>query len=297
LPDYGEYQAALKQFGSATARQRRLLFQFAAFVIIGTHVIATILASLLVAGNAGDFVSSFLAVELLLLVTGLATHQFLHSTHSTRRWAYARLVAEVSRSVRALKGIPGRLDYLFMLPLPESFMPVLRTLDVLHLNDVRLSPAASWKERSVAYDEARLAHQRDYYLSQGEKARLRAAFADRVFSVMSVSAVLVTLVKLVMHELHGHDSLAASALTGILKIAAMIFPVVSVAAVSLSAAFDLTARAHVYESMRRFLAGQLRRLKRIRSETELAIIARESEARLLGETANWYARRFFTSVS
>jgi hypothetical protein len=162
--------------------------------------------------------------------------------------------------------------------MPGELRPLLRTLNVLHLQGRRALDPAGWKARRDRYVSERLKQpkkgQIDYYDGELAGARGRLKLARGAFYIGSGGAVVATL--------------------GFL---AVLLPVVAMAALSLAASLDLEARTHIYEEMLDFLKAQTALLNQAGSENEFAALAVETESRLLGETANWYARRAFTGVA
>lgn len=301
LTDADAYRKALKNFASDIARRQQNRFKWAALVIVGAHVAATALA-LLAFRSVGDAALSWLlGVELSFLSTGLTYHWWLHHSHAARQWAMARLSAEVARSVIPLAGVPRALSHLFELPMPPELRPLLRTLNVLHLAGLR-SLAGNWTDRRQAYVDERLRKPRvgqlAYYADKLKDARAWRSCARATFYLGSIGALLATAAKLslVLHWWHvspaAHD--LAAPVFGFL---AVFLPVLAVAALSLSAAFDLEARVHTYQETHDFLREQNRLLDEAATENEFASLALQTEARLLGETASWYARRAFTGVA
>ncbi len=269
-PEPARYREALKTFASAKAGQMRRRFTLAAPVIVGTHVLATATALWAFKDHLSGWVPWLLA--------GLGYHEWLHRSCAAQRWALARLTAEVARSVNPLAGVPRALRHLFELPMPGELRPLLRTLNVLHLQGRRALDPAGWKARRDRYVSERLKQpkkgQIDYYDGELAGARGRLKLARGAFYIGSGGAVVATL--------------------GFL---AVLLPVVAMAALSLAASLDLEARTHIYEEMLDFLKAQTALLNQAGSENEFAALAVETESRLLGETANWYARRAFTGVA
>jgi hypothetical protein len=237
-------------------------------------------------------------VECLLLVSGFMIHQYLHHSHAAQVWALARLLAEIARSVTALREAPGYLAYLFNLPLPASLRPLLRTLNVLHLRDTRTLSAASWDKRRDNYIMTRVNGQIDYYQGKLKSARRWHALASWTFLISSFCAILATLCELLMAfpelplpEVWRHG------LETTLGPLAILLPVIAVAALSLAASFDLEARLNTYREMLDFLREQRKHLNHATSESAFCRLALETETRLLGENASWYSRRAFTGVA
>jgi len=86
-------------------------------------------------------------------------------------------------------------------------------------------------------------------------------------------------------------------MTAVLGTLAIVMPVLAAAALSLAAAHDLEAQGHTYQEMFEFLERQKEYLRAATSERDYADLVLETESRLLGETANWFSRRFFTGVA
>lgn len=315
--DSAAYRKALKDFASGAAAKLQNRFRWAALIIVGLHVLATVLA--LLASKVDPIAHpkialigqleldstyvliSLLGIELSFLASGLAYHKWLHHSQAARDWAMARLIAEVARSASPLAAVPRALRHMRELPMPDALRPLLRTLYVLQLAGLR-EIAGSWEERRRAYVQERLRSQRTgqihYYVHKLAQARRWIGFARGVFYAASAGAFLATGAKLLMvYSLwlpDAADPKIAAAAAGFL---AVLLPVIAVAALSLAAAFDLEARVHTYRDILEFLNEQVRLLEVAASENEFASLALQTESRLLGETAHWHARRTFTGVA
>lgn len=296
------YRKTLKDFASAEAARRQNLFKLAALVIVGAHVLATALALRAGQDHNSAALPWLLGVELAFLACGLGYHEWLHRSHASRDWAMARLAAEVARSVISLAGVPRPLRHLFELPMPSSLCTLLNTLNVLHLAGLQAQMASDWKTRRDTYVQDRLRNPRGgqlgYYADKLAGARRWLARARRSFYVGSAGAFVATAVKLclTLHVWHVSQSAHEIAADG-LGFLAVLLPVLAVAALSLAAAFDMEARVQCYQEMFDFLQQQTPRLEAAATENEFATLALETENRLLGETAAWYARRAFTGVA
>ena len=306
VPDGGDYAKVLKDFSSARAEWHQGVFKWAALAIIGTHFFATVCAvtGLAFAEQVGATECWLLAgecwllvAELALLATGFIFHWRLHHSRSARQWAIARLVSEIARSVTSMAQVPGYLGHLFLLPLPESLRSLLRTLNFFHLKSTRNLDPATWGERRDAYVRHRLMHatsgQIHYFRRQHGKACLWLRVANSAFSFGSLSAFLAAVAELVFMHRHPHAEVARQ-LAGFL---AIILPVLSVAALSLAASFDLEARRHTYDEMIRALGEMKEFIEGASSEREFAELVLRTEARLVGENVNWFSRRAFTGVA
>jgi hypothetical protein len=292
LADYG---SCLMAAASRQAMARQRLFSVSAFVIIGSHVLATACAvSALTLHH--HLLAWLLGLELVLLAGGFALHQYMHHARAVQRWSFSRLAAEIARSVQATARVPGDLAYLFWLPLPLSLRPLLRTLSVLHLVEDRQA-TGDWPSARNAYVENRIDTQRQYYRRDAIRSRRRLRLARFTFLAGSVTAFAATLAKVLLHS-HvvadplGDEQFSATALGTL----AILMPLVAVAGLSLAASFGLEARVHTYAEVADFLEHQEKRLRAARSQREFTSLVGETEARLLGETATWYARRSFTGV-
>lgn len=297
------YANVMKAACSDLSRQRQALFRYAAGVVVGTHVAATLLALLAITAVSDGpkwLLITALAAEVALLLCGFLTHYRLHHGRHAEQWAMARLCAEVGRSVRAFGRLPGTLRYLLALPMPESLGPLLRTMVVLHLKAVHRQSDEGWKQELRRYLDERLNDpdpkrgQTAYYAEKEREAKRHAALAVYAFTAMSVLAMTATGVKLGL-KLSGVSP--GADISDALAIAAVLLPVVAVAVLSFTAALDMEARSHTFAQMHEFVARQARHMAGAGSAGEAASSAAETESRLLGETVAWYARRAYTSIA
>ena len=114
------------------------------------------------------------------MITGISLHQYVHRWHVSKNWAFARLIAEVTRSVLSVSGLRLYLHYLFTLQLPNRLKPLLRTLNVLHLESTRSAPA-SWEARRDLYIANRVGDQIAFYEQSGSDSGYRFAVAAWTF--------------------------------------------------------------------------------------------------------------------
>ena len=299
-PSVADYVRGLKNLASRRANWERKLFKTAAFIIIGAHVFATVIAVLALTQH-DTAVASLLFIELLLLATGFGVHQYVHRTHRLEHWALARLAAEVARSVAAIGRFHVYLSHLFTLPFPSALRPLLRTISVLHLYSTARATRGPWEPQRDTYVKERLVSreanaQIPYNKRTKESALKRLKIARRAFFWASVLAFSATLIKLlvVRYLPVGTASDWIAFFAGIL---AVVLPVIAVAALSLAAAFDLEARFATSKEMLAFLDEQKTLLENASSAREYSRLLIETESRLLGETVNWYARRSFVGVA
>jgi hypothetical protein len=316
IPTLEPYCTALKDFASGQARGKQAFFRYSAITIVGTHFLAT-LCAVLALWIENDAVTWLLVVELALLGIGQWTHRALHRSHAPVVWGMSRVAAELARSVLPLASVATYLSHLFTLPMPESVRPLLRTLNVLHLREShRLSPD-TLAQRRDEYIRQRMLDEKSgqipYYRRNLKSATRWLKVANGLFVAGSVSAFLATLFKLIVHRSSksgvvwttlnaawsrlGSGALNDDLLSHVLGSFAILLPVVAVAALSLAASLDLQARVSTYREILDFLEEHHELLKQATSEREFGELAIEAETRLLGETATWYFRRSYTSVT
>lgn len=303
-PLLDDYARGLADLFSRHANWERSLFTFAALIIIAAHVLATILAVLALRLH-GDWMAWLLGTELAALAIGFSVHQYLHHSHRVQRWALARLAAEIARSVSSIGPLHLYLDYLFVLPFPMSLRPLLRTLNVLHLRATVTNRKDVWKPTGEAKRDAYLHNrltaaeaQLHYNQQTHDVAVGRLRFARYAFIFASLLAFFATLTKLlgVLHQLPLDEGIE-NTLEAVMGFLAIVLPVIAVASLSLAAAFDLEARIANAREMLQFLSDQKLLLENAASEREYCRLLIETEARLLGETVNWYGRRSFLGVA
>lgn len=304
LPSLDDYCASLKKAASQQANWLRKVFVAAALIIIATHIAATALATIALVGHGppdaahhSPLIPALLGLELISLVCGFGVHQILHRSRAVQKWAIARVIAEINRSIQALGDLPVNLDYLFTLPLPDKLQPLLRTLHFLKLGSTHRQSYSIGEEQRRVYVNTRLLDVKDgqltYYSRKAKRARFWQACAYWTFFGCSLVAIVATATKLLTLV----NLISVSLDLGLLGMIAIIFPVLAVGALSLSAANDLEARIHTYDDILRFLGRQTQLLESAVSAPEFAKLVAQTEARLLSETATWYSRRSFTGVA
>jgi len=295
LPTARTYAEHLKKQSSELSKAHKGLFRSAAFIIITTHILATVCAVIAVQFHEklAHGLYGFLVPELLLLALGFVIHHRLHRRESTHLWATSRLIAELGRSVVAIGKQYLYLEYLFHLPFPASLSSLLRTLNVLHLSSTsRNIDANDWQANRDSYIHQRLEGkngQIEFYARESTSATNLLNKAHTAFNVFSLAAFAATLCKLT-HVFGGSSG-------SILGPLAILLPVLAVAALSLAAAFDLKARQHTFADMLVFLRAQHKLLNDATTDREFGQLVLETESRLLGETVNWYSRRSFTGIA
>lgn len=299
VPDLQSFLQIVKDHASGTAKWQRALFEQSALLVIGAHILATVAATLALAFHEAWALPWLLAFELLCLGVGFQVHHHLHASRAREVWSISRVVAEVTRSLGAMLTIHVYLEHLFALPYPPALRPLLRTLSVLHLRSSRREPGA-WQSKRDTYLKVRVMEQIDYFEVTMAAARRSMDYALCTFVLCTGLAVIATSAKLLVSLSAGwfglpHD--LEELTTQVLGAAAITLPVLAVAALSLAGAFDREARFHTHSEMFRFLTLQRAHIERAQSEREFVRLLLETESRLLGENANWYARRSFTGVA
>jgi hypothetical protein len=187
-----------------------------------------------------------------------------------------------------------------MLSVPSTLQPLLGTINALHLRSIAEVSSDSWELDRDRYLETRLlsnSGQLAYYRSKAERATRLSRAARGAFvagSGLAISAVaLELLMAFTTLPALGHNPLLVS----VLGASAIVFPVVTVAGLSLAASFDVEARSHTYTEMAQFISLQAHRLQTTTSRATFRTLVLETELRLLGETVNWHFRRAFIGVS
>ena len=297
-----EYLNAIKSVGSHLAKWQQTTFRSLALIVIVAHFLATVCAVLALAlDHASAAVAWLLGFELAFLLTGFWVHHRLHSSRTVRVWASSRLTAEIARSVGALHDIHANLAHLFMLPFPASFRALLDTTNVLHLASHKHSPL-DWTDKRQNYlakrFDAPATGQLCYYTTKLADAKSYLKWAAFIFNAATVVAFIFTATKFALHGYeHAEHSQVEERLPTVLGSFAILLPVVAVGALSLSASFDLVARAHTYQDTLTYLNDIRPKIEAARSESAFLHLVMQVESRLLGETANWFSRRSFTGVT
>jgi hypothetical protein len=298
-PSAESFISQIKAHASALSKNHSGWFKRSAIIIIGFHLVATVLAIL--AGKLETtIVSVLVSAELLLLLAGLAAHLRLHHGAHARVWAVNRLVAETMRSLAEVERLRGDVAYPLELTVPESLLPLLRTSAVLHLRRESSVELLPWTARRAAYMQRRLTDpnrgQLVYYETQTHKAKYSLRVATWLFRLFSSLAIVATMAELLVH-FNWLPGVLVKPVDNWGNALAVLLPIAAVGFLSWAAASDLEARAQTFAEMHTFLERQLRRLNAAGSEREFGRLVRETESRLLGENLNWFWRRSFTSVT
>jgi len=230
-----------------------------------------------------------------LLAGGLGAHLWLHRAKSQRAWAVFRLVAELNRSVIALGKLHIYLSYQFALRLPDELRPLLRTLNILHLRSTRASASEPWQPLRDAYLFNRLNDpnpangQIKFYENRCRAESKRLRFAGALSRTCSWLAIFSTAAKLAV-LLAGPSPAEGLAGVGVkvLGSLAIFLPTLAVGALSWAAAKGYKARVQSFQATCDSLKRQSLALGQATSDREFRRLVEETEALLLGETADWY---------
>ena len=141
--------------------------------------------------------------ELAFLTIGLGVYVTLWFWQPNRVWAISRLLAEINRSVRAIGRHHMYPRFLLMrVRLPSRLRPLLRTLNVLHLQSSRVYRFEKWELHRDEYVKNRLADsdprigQLAYYRRRRSDERRWLVVANVLFVVCSVLAVACVITKI-----------------------------------------------------------------------------------------------------
>ena len=321
LPSIQEYCKPLKKMASEQSRSQRKFFQHAAAWVILAHIVATFCATLVLSypkhkhvkdynepkttklveeklqeegtpKNSGKLAkTTLLLAELLMLFLGWRWHQKLHHSNTGVRWATARVVAEIARSISSIFPMHFYLEHLFRLALPYRFRYLLRTLNVLHLNSTS-ETTDNWRDVRKRYLSQRVEDQINYYQKANEKDRNRLKMFNIMFLACVVAAFIATLLKLVL--LIVGTQIELNWLLGIL---AVLLPVLAVGGLSWASALDYQARIETYSETIGFLRRQKKLIVSADTNAEFEKLVFQTEAVLLGEVTNWYSRRANINVA
>lgn len=284
---------------SDQAEKQQSTFSSAAVGIITAHILATILATVALAGKSlgAIFLSSLLAAEIGFLLFGYFRHKRLHHSEAARIWAHSRLAAELLRSI--LKVFPRHvyLEHLFHLSLPARFRPFLRTLNVLYLNSTYSERHTPWAVHCREYLDERIQHQIDYYSEKIEKDECVHQRCQYTFTGCTIGAIVATGVKLGFAVIELSHGVEIPVLPKLLGIFAVVLPVLAVAGLSWAAALDCEARVETFRETHDFLEEQQTVLPLANTASEYDRLLLETESVLLGEVTNWFSRRATTGVT
>lgn len=299
IPSIEDYCEPLKNMGSHQAKQQQAFFRLAAAWIIGTHIAATVCATIALAihGPGDHVIPWLLGFEIVLLLVGFSVHQYLHHSQAPQVWANARVVAELVRSLRGIAPRHMYLEHLFQLQLPARYRLLLRTLNVLYLRSTFRQRNAPWTSLRNAYLKDRIGKQIDYYGEKFKEDKGRQRCYRNIFIGCTLGAGAATLYKLLLARDIVTFDFGVPGFSSVLGTLAIVLPVLAVAGLSWAAALDCEARVETFRETRKFLKKQRGVIKQANTAAEYDRLLLETETVLLGEVTNWFSRRATTGVN
>ena len=278
----------LKRHASAISQRAKSYFQYSAGVAVTTHVLATVIA---VAVLVYDYHHLWaIAIKVLLLAVGLTLPIYLHLRTPQHEWATARLVAELCRSVLALRGFPNRLSYLKALHLPE-LSRFVQALEVLHLKAAARQPF-DLPAFAKAYEANRINAQMAFYAQRARQAKKVRRALEWSFYVTSSAALISSIVYLYYGGSENAQQLPTAVLN-LTRFCPIAFPVIAAACASLISTLDLDHRIDRFDSMVRFLTAQRGCLRTANSRITIVRIVNRVEQALLQEVVEWFAKHVY----
>jgi hypothetical protein len=282
---------ALKETASAMAGRHKAFFHYSSSFVLATHLTATAISVWSLADLPNGGVTRW--AKPILLLAGLGIYFFLNHRKPHRDWVTARLVAELCRSVLAVRGLSGHLAYLREFHLPGCH-ELVRALNILHLRSARGGIAAPrefaeryLRERIGGGPDAGPGAQIEHYGSRRATAFQRRGWLETAFYAFTVVALIFA----TLHALSPADGQFASAGQRIAHgIVPVLFPVLAAAAASWVSVLDLDRRAELYGTMVAFLRQQRHSVDQAKeSEAILVRAVHRTEHGLLQEVVEWYA--------
>ena len=291
-----------KEITSEKAGTEKKKYENSVAVITWTHVIATSLAVITV------FLSSvfendlplwlaivLLVVELMLLITGFRYHNKFHHSKVTQTWAINRLISEINRSIVNVKIAHIDISYLRKISFSDNLIPLLNTLDVLYLKDLKGSPVEDCESIRKTYVDNRLSGskgQLTYYQSNLEKESAKQDTYTILFKTFSILAMVAILIKIVIKYYHLEDHFVAL-MTAII----VIFPVVAVAVMSINISKDLEERQSTFRENIDYLTNIKTLLENANTITECQYLILKAEQKMLSEVVSWFNRMYYRKVA
>jgi hypothetical protein len=288
--------AALKRRTSDASQRAKLRFHYTATLVVVAHLSATLVAAVALAYAHPRLQVPLILLKVALLFVGLGLPVYLFFIAPQRRWATARMTAELCRSVLSLRGFPGPLDYLGTLHLPE-LQDLKAALQVMHLRASREKPMAV-KAFAAEYARARMDPQIQFYESSAagaKRARNRFEFLFYLSSVLALADAVLYL----GHYLHWYT--LGAGFESAARIGPIAFPMLAAASASLISTLDLNRRVERFQSMAEFLRNEQECLAACESHfASGSIIFLESiidrvEHALLQEVVEWYSKHTYVT--
>ena len=268
----------------------------AAAIVLLTHVAATGVAAWVLVGLWGA--ASLSSAKAILLAVGLGVYLYLHHRHPQRGWVTGRLVAELTRSVLAVRGLPGRLDYLNDFHLP-SCRRLLCSFSILHLQSAQRQAMA--REAFIAHylkpvenregtKGGRIPVQLHYFRKRVQTAKLWRKILGLVFMVSSGLALLTAVLYIGLHWYHVLPEEMSNWQRLIFKLLPVALPMIAAGAASWASMLDLDRRIERYEGLVDFLHYQAEQIRHSASNGILNRLVSQTEHALLQEVVEWHAK-------
>jgi hypothetical protein len=281
---------ALKRQASSVSRQFKNLFQYSAGLVVAAHVFATLIVGYSI--TYGVHKPWLTGVKIIILFAGFSLPICIMKFMPQRRWATARMTAEMCRSILALRGFQAPPGYFRALVLPE-LEPLIQSLDVLHLQASaanRMSPEAFAQE----YARTRIDVQIRFYESKEAGAKWKLKVLEGLFFAFSGAALLMSLLYLSLElnwlAQHPKTELAA-------RFLALVFPIMAAGTASLVPILDLDRRIERFQTMAVFLREERECLGSSGGSVILASIVNRVERALLQEVVEWYSKYIYVRAN
>lgn len=286
---------ALKNRASDVSGGEKRSFRWVAATAVWTHVAATTVAAVALAFDLHH--EALKGAKLLLLLSGFSVPFYFHHFRARpeRRWVTGRLVAELCRSVLAVRGLPGQLGYLRNFYLPE-YRQLIRALNLVRLQSARTS-TVGLKEFADRYVTERIGEPRDgqppsrrtqigyFTASAGSAAHWRHRF-ETGFYLFSFAALVCALVYLFLHVEH-HSPWWEQALFWFVPV---VFPTAAAAFAGWISIMDYDRRAERFRELVRYLEEQRERIRQAAAGGMLVRAVHRTEHALLQEVVEWHAK-------
>lgn len=290
---------ALKDRASVVSGGEKNSFRWVAATAVWTHVAATIVAAVALAfGPHTDAHTVWLkGAKLVLLGFGFCVPFYFHHfrPRPERRWVTGRLVAELSRSVLAVRGLPGQLGYLRNFYLPE-YRQLIRSLNLVRLQSAR-SSTVGLTEFAQRYIKERIGEPEDghppsirtqigYFTRYAGSAGHWRHWFELGFYVFSFTALMCAAGYLFFH-VETNSPLWERALFWFIPV---VFPTAAAAFAGWISIMDYDRRAERFRELVRYLEEQRERIRHAAAGGILVRAVHRTEHALLQEVVEWHAK-------
>jgi hypothetical protein len=288
--------AALKRRTSDASQRAKLRFHYTATLVVLAHLSATLVAAVSLAYASPRLQLPLILLKVALLFVGLGLPVYLFLVAPQRRWARARMTAELCRSVLCLRGFPSPLTYLGTLHIPE-FHELKESLQVMHLQ-ASPAPPMPVKEFATEYELTRMNPQIEFYQSSAESAERTLGRFEFLFYLCSALA-LANAVLYLGNDLHWYTLGASFEYWA--RLGPIAFPMLAAASTSLISTLDLNRRVQRFQAMAIFLQEERECLRACDSHFAsgssifLESIIDRVEHALLQEVVEWYSKHTYVS--